>query len=63
LVAEWALIKAALHQFQGHYWFRFLSPMRKKWLWVFKNITQLTVGSRTIFLIVIGLNWADKRRI
>jgi hypothetical protein len=47
-----------LHQFQGSYWFKYLSIKRRKRLpGVFQNISQLTGGGRTIFLIVMGLNW------
>jgi hypothetical protein len=43
-----------LGSIHGSYWFKYLSVKRKKRLWVFKNITQLTGGSRAIFLIVMG---------
>jgi hypothetical protein len=38
-----------LHQFQGSYWFKILSPKRRKRLCVFQNIIQLTGGGRIIF--------------
>ena len=37
-----------LGSIHGSYWFKFLSVKRKKRLWVFKNLTQLTGGSRVV---------------
>jgi hypothetical protein len=31
-------------------------------LWVFQNITQLTGGGKTIFLIVMCLNWGRQEK-
>jgi hypothetical protein len=39
---------------QGNCWFRFLSPKRKKGLWIFRNRSQQAEG-RTIFLTVMVL--------
>jgi hypothetical protein len=50
-------LEALLHQFQCSYWVKCLSLKRRERLCVFNNITQLTGGGRTIFLIVMGLNW------
>jgi hypothetical protein len=57
-------LELPLHQFQGSYWFKFLSLKRKrrKRLWVFQTITQLTGGGRTIFQIVMRLNWGRQEK-
>ena len=41
--------------FQGSCWFRFLSPKRRKGLWVFRNRSQQAREGRTIFLTVMVL--------
>jgi hypothetical protein len=50
-----------LHQFQGSCWFKYLSLNRRKELWVFQNISLLTGGGRTIFLIVMGIGTNKKK--
>jgi hypothetical protein len=44
--------------FQGNCWFRFLSPKRRKWLWVYGNRSQQ--AGRTIFLTVMVLRLVYK---
>jgi hypothetical protein len=41
--------------FQDNFWFRFLSPKRKKGLWVSRNRPQQDGEGRTIFLTVMAL--------
>jgi hypothetical protein len=55
-------LEVPLHQFQGSYWFKFSSLKRRRMLWVFQNITQLTERGRTIFQIVMGLNWGGQEK-
>jgi hypothetical protein len=46
--------------FQDNFWFRFLSPKRKKGLWVFRNRPQKDGEGRTIFLTVMALRLVHK---
>jgi hypothetical protein len=50
-----ALLKPPLHQFQGNCRLKKISLKRRKRLWIYHTITQLTGGCRIIFLIVMGL--------
>jgi hypothetical protein len=50
-----APLKPPLHQFRATARSKNFSLKRRKRLWIFHNITQLTGGGRIIFLIVMGL--------
>jgi hypothetical protein len=46
--------------FQDNFWFRFLSPKRKKGHWVFWNRPQQDGEGRTIFLTVMAWSLLHK---
>jgi hypothetical protein len=44
------------------HWFKYLPLKKGKVLWTFQNIKKLTGGGRTIFQMVMGLDWGRQEK-